>query len=235
MNNRLVSRGSYKMKQVSILLIFMTSVGLARIEKSYIDLLSVDGEKMSREIDAKLQPLRQAKISARKRHETTVDALRLIFGRWDQDGFRDKIYQNIRRAIGDDEDLVKANAALADEALLALKHQNGSVRELSTYVIVLENLMAQIHPQLATESEYFRLFTEVREAKLKIPEKVQKDRKLRGLLPFESPSDKAATALKGVRRRPAPKPSSTPESIEDPELELELDQNESEPELELED
>ncbi len=133
--------------------------------------------------------------------ENLKDAMRIALSRPDQDGARSNLYSRVRRELVDLNSLDEVLAELTEESLAELRTQEGP-RRTATYVVILENMMAELKPELADNATYRKIFERVRDAKISITDKSKVANLLRSMSIPVSPSD---TAAKFLKAQPAPK------------------------------
>lgn len=139
--------------------------------------------------------------------ENLKDALRIALSRPDQDGARGNLYGLVRRELVDLNSLEPVLEELTSEALSELRQQDGP-RRTATYVVILENMMAELRPELAENPSSQKIFTRIRDAKIIITDKNKTQNLLRSMSIPASPSATAAKLLAAVPKPPpTPKPS----------------------------
>lgn len=119
-------------------------------------------------------------------------ALRIVLARPDQDGTRANAFARIRRELVDLNVLDKVLGDVMSEAIAAIRSSSTSPGRVATYVVVLENLMAEIKPEINTNPFFKKLIVEIRDANLVIPEKVKTHEMIRAMNRPVSPSETAA-------------------------------------------
>lgn len=134
--------------------------------------------------------------------EALKDAMRIALSRPDQDGARSNLYGRVRRELMDLNSLEQVLGELVDESITEMRTQDGP-RRTATYVVILENMMAELRPELAEYPEYRKLVEKIRDAKITISDKAKVQNLLRSMSVPISPS---ATAEKILKAIPPPKP-----------------------------
>jgi hypothetical protein len=145
--------------------------------------------------------------------EDLTDALRIALSRPDQDGLRGILVGRIRRET---DDLLATDSilkGLADEGISSLKSKGPTERLQATYIVMLENLMAEIRPEAETKPAFKAIIESIRDAKIKINSALKMDETLGLMKTPISPSDTAAEILKAdknaaPKKTPEPKPKS---------------------------
>ncbi len=128
--------------------------------------------------------------------EQLKDATRIVFARPDQDGSRETTFARLRRELTDLASLDQVLRELTHEGLEALRagSQNSS-REQGTYIVVLNNLMAEIKPEAANNPAFRKIVETIRDAKIEVSDKVRNQQLMRSMSQPISPSDVAAGIL----------------------------------------
>lgn len=128
--------------------------------------------------------------------EQLKDATRIVFARPDQDGSREHTFARLRRELADLNSLNEVLQDLTNEGLSALRPGSyNSPREQGTYVVLLNNLMAEIKPEAQSNPAFRKIIEQIRDANIEIPEKVRTQQMLRSMAAPVSPSDIAAKIL----------------------------------------
>ena len=121
------------------------------------------------------------------------DATRIVFARPDQDGSREHTFVRLRRELTDLNALDSVLRDLSAESINALRDGSpNSAREQATYIVVLENLMAEIKPEVSTNPAFKKIVEGIRDADIEIPDKVRSQQLLRSMNKPVSPSETAA-------------------------------------------
>jgi hypothetical protein len=136
--------------------------------------------------------------------------MRIALSRPDQDGARSNLYGRVRRELADLNSLDRVLMELAEEAISELRNQEGP-RRTATYIVLLENMMAELKPDADENSTYRRIFERIRDAKISISDKARVQNLLRTMSLPVSPSVTAEKMLQqmpkleGKLATPAPK------------------------------
>ena len=87
--------------------------------------------------------------------EQLKDATRIVFARPDQDGSREPTFARLRRELSDLNSLNQVLQDLTNEGLSALRRDSvNSPREQGTYLILLNNLIAEIRPEASSNPAF---------------------------------------------------------------------------------
>lgn len=145
--------------------------------------------------------------------ENLKDALRIVLARPDQDGARSGLYLRVRRELSDLNALDQTLVDLTEEAIQELRNQDGP-RRTATYVVILENLMAEIRPEMRTNPTFRKVVERIRDAKISIEDKAKVKTLLRSMSLPVSPSETAAKILeKEPKTPPGPQKKAEPRKV----------------------
>jgi hypothetical protein len=128
--------------------------------------------------------------------EQLREALKLIYSRPDSDNMVAKLVAEVRRDLIGYSAFEDSISSIAAEALENVQNKNAAVSTQSTSLFILENILGQIHPEIAGNPDLRRVTERIRDAKLKVTDDVIKDRKLRGMFKTRNPSEIATDMLK---------------------------------------
>ncbi len=131
------------------------------------------------------------------------DALRIALSRPDSDNMVAGLVSEIRPRLRDLDAFEKTVRQLADEAMAGLKNKKEKPTQRATHLIVLENILGEFKPDVKTNPEVKKLFVEIRDAKIEIPDVVHNDMRLRGM--FKAPASPSDIAAKIIATKPAKK------------------------------
>jgi hypothetical protein len=125
--------------------------------------------------------------------EQLKDATRIVFARPDQDGSREHTFARLRRELTDLNSLNQVLQDLTNEGVGALRRGSvNSPREQGTYIVLLNNLIAEIRPEAQSNPAFRHIIEQIRDANIEVPEKVSTQQMLRSMAAPVSPSDVAA-------------------------------------------
>lgn len=126
------------------------------------------------------------------------DAMRIALSRPDQDGARSNLYSRVRRELVDLNSLDTVLMELTEEAIAELRNQDGP-RRTATYIVLLENMMAELKPDALENPTYRKIFERIRDARITITDKARVQNLLRSMSIPVSPS---LTAEKMIKQMP---------------------------------
>lgn len=129
--------------------------------------------------------------------ERLRDAMRIALSRPDQDGARGNMFMMVRRELLDLEALDAVLKALVEEAIRELRTQDGP-RRSATYIVLLENLIAELRQTAEDEPADRKLIERIRDAKIEVLNKVKIENLLRPMSIPVSPSKTAEEVLKAM-------------------------------------
>jgi len=127
--------------------------------------------------------------------EELKSALRIVLARIDQDGTRANAFARLRRELVDLHSVDTTFESIADEAIARLKDESTSPRRTQTYVIMLENLMAELKPEIKTNASFRKIIETVRDADIKISDEKKNKIKMSSMPTPVSPSETASRIL----------------------------------------
>lgn len=203
-----------KLALVAIILI-LTPLSFAGVEYDSSSLLLKNSDQVTQMLAAKIKKAQslQSKqednedgeiLAEPEAIENLKDAMRIALSRPDQDGARSNLYSRVRRELVDLNSLDQVLAELTEESLGELRNQDGP-RRTATYVVLLENLMAEIKPDIAENSAYKKILERIRDARISIGDKAKVQTLLRSMSVPVSPSGTAEKMLKAIPGTTAPK------------------------------
>lgn len=180
----------------------------ARLEYDSSQLMMMNSEKVQDIVKKKLQraaDLQAAQVDDENDEgiavepeaiENLKDALRIVLSRPDQrDGLKSTMWSRLRQELLDLNSLDPVLESLTQDAIKGLKNTANSPKVVATYVYVLENLMSEIKPDVATTPIYKKVVESIRDAKIKIPKEVLDKNLLKSMNKPTSPSETAAKIL----------------------------------------
>ena len=130
--------------------------------------------------------------------EQLREALKLIFSRPDSDNMVAKLVPEVRRMMIGFNAYEPAVHDIAKQAIDAVKSKNAAPSIQSTSLFILENILAEIRPEVPNNNQLRAVAEMIRDAKLSVSKDVLKERKIRGMFQTKNPSDIAAEVLKGL-------------------------------------
>lgn len=128
--------------------------------------------------------------------EQLREALKLIYSRPDSDNMVAKLVTEVRRDLIGFSAFEDSISSIAAEAVENVQNKKAATGVQSTSLFILENILGQIHPEIAGNADLRRVAERIRDAKLKVTDDIIKDRKLRGMFKTRNPSEIAADMLK---------------------------------------
>lgn len=202
---------------VSLMILFaslmlVSSDAWTKVEYDTTSLLLKNSDQITEMISAKIKKAQKLQAKQEDNEDGDIqaepealellkDAMRIALSRPDQDGARSNLYSRVRRELVDLNSLDQVLAELTEESLAELRTQEGP-RRTATFVVILENMMAELKPELADNPTYRKILERIRDAKITITDKSKVQNLLRSMSIPVSPSD---TADKMLKAQPAPK------------------------------
>lgn len=176
-----------------------TSTG--SLDYTYHELALKELDPMAKLVEKKLAESRRStsdKVSPLKQ------ALRAVYSRPDDDGMIDKIVPNLRSALEDQDAWEKTVGELVDEAVENIRDANNdSAVTKVTYVILLQNTVAQLKPQAKKDGFERQTLERIRDARIELTKSMRDERKLRVMRETVSPSEMAAQFLDSGKKKKA--------------------------------
>lgn len=184
---------------LSVLIVFVSQQSFAGLLYTYNQLtvmeldqlnqLVQDKLKESKKSDAKMVPLKEG--------------LQALYARPDQDRMFEKVAGPLRNELIEMGQYERVMNQLTDEALNALTNtRNFRPQVQVTYLVFLENLMADLKPSLRSENKFEKgLVEKIKKAKIKITKPAQNDLVTRGFSEKKSPSEVASTILEDLKEK----------------------------------
>jgi hypothetical protein len=128
------------------------------------------------------------------------DAMRIVLSRPDQDGTRANAFSRLRRELVDLNSLDSTLEELSKEAISTIQSSSTPPGRTGTYIVLLENLMAEIKPEVKSNATFRRIVESVRDADLKVSDKVKNQQLMRAMSKPTSPSETAAKILPKAKK-----------------------------------
>ncbi len=175
---------------------------LAVMELDQLNKLVQDKIKESKKSDAKFVPLKEG--------------FQALFGRPDQDRMLEKVAGPLRTELVNLGDYEKTVTQLTEEAINALTNtRNFKPVAQITYVIFLENLMADMKPVLKPGDSFERkILKKIEKADISITKAATNDLLNRGFQEKKSPSEVASIILDELKNKEAEAKEAKPDAEE---------------------
>lgn len=160
---------------------------------NYSQLALKDLDQMSKLVSDKV---RESKKSSSGKAVPLKEALQAVYARPNEDEMIEKIVAPLRSNLDELGSWEKTISQLTDEAINALKNPRAFKPVVQvTYVIFLENLLAEIKPYMKGEGFERKIVERVRDAKIAVSKEALNERKLRTMKSTSSPSELAEKIL----------------------------------------
>lgn len=182
----------YALIPVLITVVFAVPLHAALVRLDYTDsqLALKDFESMQ----SIVQKIKTRNLHMEDQDETRrinlKDAITVLFSRRDNDGTRAKLFRSLEADL--DEDSADILETVVDESIENAKDSGLSVEERSTRLLILQNFIMELRPQM---NKYRSLFEKIKAARLPVEDDVVKYRRLKGMAKADSPSDLAKALL----------------------------------------
>jgi hypothetical protein len=189
-----------------VLPLLTPSVGTAGVEYDSNQLMIKNAEEISEIVRKKIKRAQEIQAKQEDNDGTTFfaepdaveelkAAMRVVLARPDQDGTRATAFARIRRELVDLHSLDKALMELTQEGISGLKDSKTPARRAGTYIVYLENLMAEVKPEISKNATFKRMIEEIRDANIQISDELRKQISMRTMAKPISPSETAAKIL----------------------------------------
>jgi hypothetical protein len=208
------------MKKANLLLTVFTFVfclnAQAGLLFNYSQLALKDLDQMNQLVTDKVK---ESKKSGSGKNVPLKEALQAVYSRPNDDDMIEKVVTPLRTNLDELEAWEKTISQLTDEAVNALKNPKAFKPVVQvTYVIFLENLLAEVKPYLKNNGFERKLVERVKNAKIEVTKEAANERKLRTMKSLVSPSEIAEKVLEQAEQKEQANPeassSSSPESLE---------------------
>lgn len=176
---------------------------------NYSQLALKDLDQMSQLVSDKVK---EAKKSKSGKVVPLKEALQAVYSRPNEDDMIEKVVAPLRSNLDELEAWEKTISQLTDEAINALKNPRAFKPVVQvTYVIFLENFMAEVKPYMKGEGFERKMVERIRDAKIEVSKEAMNERKLRSMKSTVSPSVIAEKLLSEIKESPAaPAPEAIP-------------------------
>jgi hypothetical protein len=197
---------------VALLLALSPSAGWTKVEYDSSQLMMKNAEEVADLVKKKIQRAQNVQASQEINDDAgmvtepaaireLIGALRIAMARPDQDGARTNLFARIRRELQDISALDEALETLTRESIAALQDNKTPARRQATYIVILENLMAELKPEISSMPTFKKIITDVRDANLKVSSKVRSQQMSRSMSKITSPSETAAKILPKEKKK----------------------------------
>jgi hypothetical protein len=199
--------------------LLMAASAQAGLLFNYSQLALKDLDQMNKLIQSKIQESRKAggdKVIPLK------EALQAVFSRSNEDFMIEKLLPPLKTELDEHNAWEKAIEALVKESMGALKNPRAFKPVVQvTYIIFLENLIAELKPKLSEEFEH-KIIKRIADAHITITKEAANERRLRVMKGSTSPSLLAEAVLKEYQEQqenkkaePEVAPSNEPQKPEE--------------------
>lgn len=208
------------MKNAKRLLTFATFVFCLQAQAgllfNYSQLALKDLDQMNKLVRDKVQ---ESKKSSSGKVVPLKEALQAVYSRPNDDDLIDKVVTPLRTNLDESEAWEKTLSQLTDEAINALKNPKAFKPVVQmTYVIFLENMLAEVKPYIKNNGFERELVERVRKADIQVTKEAVNERKLRTMKGTVSPSEIAAKVLENngenTQNSKSTSSQNSPESLE---------------------
>jgi hypothetical protein len=185
---------------IFLITLFFSSMSWTKVEYDSNQLRMKNSEEVTKMVSRKIQEA--TKIQSQQDDDTAddgihpepgtlealKDGLRIALSRPDQDGTRAILFLRLRRELTDLNSLGKVLSDLTTEAIEGVQNKSSSERLQSTYIVLLNNLIAELRPEVSSNSQFKDIVVQIRDAKLEVSKKVTAQERLKIMDKPQSPS-----------------------------------------------
>jgi hypothetical protein len=188
---------------VYLTVFLFTSQAWTKVEIDSDHLKMKNAEQITAMVKAKIQ--KAQKIQAKQEDDDdaglraepeAIEQLRsatlLIMSRPDQDGTRAVVFDDIRHELSDLGSVDSVLQDVASEAVSGMKSSSTPLAIQATYLTVLENLMAEVKPEVGSHPAFRKIIEQIRDADIEISDPLRAQIRLRSMGKVVSPSETAA-------------------------------------------
>lgn len=165
---------------------FFTTSAFARLEMTAAELLLKNSEQFSDMVRKKIKKAQdiQAKQEVEVNDKGEIfsepeaiaslrDAMRLVLSRPDQDGARSKLFNKVRQELNDLHSLDRALTDIIVESITGLKTNNINLKYEETYLVVLDNFLSEVRPEVNSNTTFKTLVEKIRDSDITVSEKMK--------------------------------------------------------------
>jgi len=186
---------------LTVLLCVFCAQAHAGLLFNYSQLALKDLDQMNKLVSDKVK---ESKKSASGKAVPLKEALQAVYSRPNDDDMIDKIVAPLRSGLDELESWEKTISQLTDEAINALKNPRAFKPVVQvTYVVFLENLLAEVKPYATKEGFERKIVERIRDAHIAVSKEAMNERKLRTMKDTTSPSEIAEKILSHTEEAPA--------------------------------
>jgi hypothetical protein len=191
---------------IAATLVMIPSVGWTKVEYDSNQLMMKNADQISELVRKKIKRAQQIQAKQETNDdapfmaepeavEQLKDALRILLARPDQDGTRANAFARLRRELVDLNSLDAALESLAKEGISTLQDEKTKARLAGTYIVMLDNLMAEIKPEIGTNATFKKIVELIRDSNIKVSDETKNQVFMRSMAKPISPSDSAAKIM----------------------------------------
>ena len=145
----------------------------------------------------------ESSVDDQQAMEYLRDAIKLILSRPDQDNVVSKLIPDVRKKLNEFNSYYDTMASLSAEAIKGVGKDKLSSAERATYLVILQNMMSELNPEINGKDEVRKIFEKIRDAKIEIPRPVASNLFMGSMRKIESPSETAKKALSKAEKTKA--------------------------------
>ncbi len=172
----------------ALLLTSATITAAEMYRHKFTELQIKDYDEMLQMVDDKIAQSKAAAIKAQEEGleeegdklavEKLREALTVVLSRPDKDNMVAKLFPGLKKELSNYQAFEGTMGSIVSQALFAVQNENLSLSSRSTAVFILENTLSEIKPLLSSNEGLMPSVKRIRDANLKISDKVKSHRKL---------------------------------------------------------
>jgi hypothetical protein len=168
------------------LTLLLSPLAQARLEITASELLLKNSEQFSDIVRRKIKKAQdiQAKQEVEVNEKGEIfaepeavsglrDAMRIVLSRPDQDGARSKLFNKVRQELNDLHSLDSSLTDIVNESCAGLKSKDINLKYEETYLVILDNFLSEVRPEVETNETFKTLVAKVRDSDIHASEKMK--------------------------------------------------------------
>lgn len=177
----------------------LTPISSQASEYLYSKLQMKNYDEMQNEVKARVQKAeKEADADADSAKNRLRDALQLIFSRPNSDNMVSELVPIVRTPLKNLDAYEEELGSVVEHCIDTLSDKKADVAIRSTSLLVLQNMLSELKPDVPNNPKIKALFAKIRDAKISIPDAVKSELLMRSSIKAGlSPSETAAKILGG--------------------------------------
>jgi hypothetical protein len=168
----------------------------------YSDLRMKDYDEMQSEVRSRITSAEQvADADMDDAKSKLKDALQLILSRPNTDNMVSQLVPNVRTPLRNVDAFEITLNEIATQAIADAKNEKLPPKNAATAFIILENLLSELKPEAKTNGEIGKIFLSIRDARIKVPDRVKSELKLRAMIKDPGSPSEIAEKIIGKKKK----------------------------------